>query len=118
MLKTLLTFSLCGLLLTAMQLNAEPEYSTGGSEQCLGCHDYGKDSPVHAMLAGRHGSPDNEGSPMTQGGCEDCHGPSADHTRSPTQVSPGISFGPRWTNTIAAQDGECLACHGADTLEH
>ena len=82
----------------------------------VGCHDYGKDSPVHAMLAGRHGSPDNEGAPMGQGGCEDCHGPSAAHARAPTRISPGVSFGPRWTASIADQDKQCLACHGEDAL--
>jgi predicted CXXCH cytochrome family protein len=44
-------------------------------------------------------------------GCADCHGTSANHAAAPRQVSPDVSFGPRWTASPAAQDAKCLACH-------
>ena len=97
---------------------ADSSYSDKGAKQCLGCHDYGNQSPVHAMLSGAHGDQSNSEAPMAQRGCEDCHGPSANHTRSPTQVSPGVSFGPRWTASIATQDTQCLACHESGTTQH
>ena len=97
-----------GILLTCTALTlsqSETGYSEGGAEQCISCHDFGPQSPVHAVMAGPHG-------------CEDCHGPSASHTRSPTQASPRVSFGPRWTNTVAAQDSQCLACHEENVAKH
>lgn len=82
----------------------------GGSSQCLECHDFGPESPVHEVLGGSHGDMDQ--------GCEGCHGPSAAHANAPTQVSPGLSFGPRWTATSAAQDAPCLSCHEDDVAGH
>ena len=90
-------------------------FAPGGSEQCLGCHDFGPESPVHAVLDGSHGQADDM---SARRGCEDCHGPSATHAQSPTRVSPGVSFGPRWSSTIAAQDTSCLSCHEEETAAH
>ncbi|QIB66371.1 cytochrome c3 family protein [Kineobactrum salinum] len=44
--------------------------------------------------------------------------PSADHTRSPTAVAPGVSFGPRWSATAEQQNSQCLQCHGDDAARH
>jgi len=90
-------------------------YSEQGTEQCVSCHDFGPESPVHAVMAGSHG---DAGGKAGRRGCEDCHGPSANHAGSPTQISPGVSFGPRWTNTVAAQDSKCLACHEENVAKH
>ena len=97
---------------------AEPAMATGGAEQCLGCHDFGPDSPVHSMLSGAHGAAESADTPMGQDGCEACHGPSQAHTEAPTLVSPEVSFGPRWTATAAAHDSQCLACHEKDVAMH
>jgi predicted CXXCH cytochrome family protein len=97
---------------------ADQEYAKDGAQKCLSCHDFGWESPVHNMLAGAHGKIDNEKTPMRQRGCEDCHGPSANHTRAPTQVSPAVSFGPRWSASIADQDQQCVACHEDNAAKH
>lgn len=116
MIKTVLLGLALSLCSTAFA--ADAEYAAGGAKTCLGCHDFSADSPVHAMLRGAHGQSDQDGTPMAQRGCEDCHGASAPHSRAPTQVSPGISYGPKWSATIADQDSQCLACHEDNAAKH
>lgn len=83
-----------------------------GPQQCLECHDYGEDSPVHPLLAGSHGM-SLEGS---QGrACLNCHGASEAHLRAPRRNSPDVSFGPRWSSNPGAQDLPCLECHEQNT---
>ncbi len=106
------------LLAGSPAARAEAGFATGGSEQCLGCHDFGPESPVHPMLRSPHGQAENPATPMAKEGCESCHGPSGNHARAPTQVAPGISFGPRWTAASEAQDGQCLACHSDAPVHH
>ena len=91
-------------------------YSENGTEQCLGCHDFSKDSPVHPMMEGAHGDVNNPNTPMAQKGCEQCHGPSAAHSKAPTKTKPGISFGPRWSDPVDQQSGACLQCHQQDKV--
>lgn len=107
-----------GLLLVALLLPAlfalaqgELEYFSEGTQGCLQCHDFGPDAPVHALLSGSHGISGDAEAMAGRRGCEDCHGPSAAHADAPREISPYVSFGPRWTSTSAAQDGQCLACH-------
>ena len=117
MLTKLRTAAAC-LLLTAGftgLAQSNPDYSPGGVEQCLSCHDFGPESPVHNVLAGSHGASDDA---TGRHGCEDCHGPSASHAQAPTNTSPAVSFGPRWTASTAAQDGVCLACHEDNVASH
>ena len=83
------------------------------AKECVSCHDFGPESPVHNVLAGSHGQSEDGIQ-----ACENCHGPSESHGNSPTQVSPDVSFGPRWTATIADQDAQCLACHEENTAAH
>ncbi|RLA26382.1 MAG: hypothetical protein DRR11_19890, partial [Gammaproteobacteria bacterium] len=112
---------IAGILLTCTAValsQSEAGYSEGGSEQCISCHDFGPESPVHAVMAGSHGTTGDAEAMKLRHGCEDCHGPSANHTSSPTQVSPGVSFGPRWSASSAAQDGTCLACHEENVAKH
>lgn len=108
------------LVLAAHQVYGQDPsgFAKSGSEQCLGCHDFGPDSPVHPMLESPHGQVDNPATPMAKRGCESCHGPSAAHAGAPTQVAPGVSFGPRWTTAKTTQDGQCLACHQDQPVEH
>jgi len=108
---------LAGLLLGASILHAAdtPDSAAASSAACLDCHDFGPESPVHAVLAGSHGLSGDEEAMAGRRGCPDCHGASDGHTDSPTTVAPDVSFGPRWTATAAAQDAKCLACHEQDT---
>jgi predicted CXXCH cytochrome family protein len=113
-----LRICIAGFLLAttaAVMSQTDAGYTAGGTQQCVSCHDFGPESPVHAVMAGSHG---DAGDKAGRRGCEDCHGPSANHAGAPTQVSPGVSFGPRWTNTVAAQDSKCLACHEENVAKH
>ena len=80
------------------------------SEACLGCHDFGPDSPVRPMLESKHGD--------VEEGCEACHGPSEDHMSRPTIAPPDNSFGPRWSATVAQQNAQCLDCHRENVAAH
>ena len=80
------------------------------ANSCLGCHNFGPESPVHPMLNSQHGH--------TAEGCAGCHGESIEHTQRPTISSPDVSFGPRWSASVAAQDGPCLDCHQQDAAAH
>ncbi len=108
------------LLLAGQAAQSQPAegFASGGSEQCLGCHDFGPESPVHPMLQSPHGQASDPRTPMAKEGCESCHGPSGNHAKAPTQVSPAISFGPRWTAATGTQDGQCLSCHAGDPVQH
>lgn len=50
--------------------------------------------------------------------CASCHGESAAHQSNPTQQSPEISFGPRWSAPTALQDDPCLGCHQSGVARH
>ena len=85
--------------------------ATEGAGQCLDCHDYGDDSPVHEVLSSAHGIGLEANDPTGRRACLDCHGDSANHMRAPRRNSPDVSFGPRWSASAAAQDETCLNCH-------
>ncbi|MCB1854054.1 MAG: NapC/NirT family cytochrome c [Halieaceae bacterium] len=113
------------ILLAALLLAGTPSYaqqvrhsSTAESAACLACHDFGPDSPVHAVLAGSHGLSGDDEAMAGRRGCPDCHGDSGDHVEHPTTAAPEVSFGPRWTSTAAAQDAKCLACHEQDSARN
>jgi predicted CXXCH cytochrome family protein len=78
---------------------------------CIGCHDFGPDSPVERMIEGPHGKGENEDTPMFNEGCIECHGPSIEHAEAPTRIAPSVSFGPRWIAEPVEQDLQCLTCH-------
>lgn len=93
-------------------------FAVATTSECLSCHDYSAQSPVHPMLSSKHGDPSLPGSPMATGGCLSCHGESDMHAKAPLKNSPGISFGPHWTGSITNQNQPCLNCHKEDTAAH
>ena len=62
-LRVLMASVLCTVCL-GLFAQSEESFAPGGPQQCLGCHDFGPDSPVHPVMAGVHGeaitSPDAE----------------------------------------------------------
>jgi len=95
---------------------AEDGDAPGSSRACMGCHDFGPESPAHQLMEGSHGG--DEGGTGNEQGCAACHGPSENHATTPTRVSPDVSFGPRWSATTAAQDKPCLSCHEENVAAH
>jgi nitrate/TMAO reductase-like tetraheme cytochrome c subunit len=117
----LLRLVLAGLLAGAAAVFAQgdsPLSAVDYSAPCIECHDFGPDSPVHAVLAGSHGLSGDAQAMAGRRGCPDCHGASAGHMEDPSRIAPDVSFGPRWTSTAAAQDARCLACHEQDTASN
>jgi predicted CXXCH cytochrome family protein len=106
----------CSAALTTLLLMSGASAAESETQQCLECHDYGDDSPVHLVLAGAHGTDLEAGD--NRRGCMECHGDSAGHMRAPRRNSPEISFGPRWSSSPGDQDKQCLACHEDNTAAH
>lgn len=113
--QNLLTAVACLLLLIGASNRSIADEAVSSAaeraQQCLECHDFGPESPVHPLLGGSHGIAGDSQEMAGRRGCEDCHGVSTEHSRAPTNIAPTVSFGPRWTTTSAAQDEQCLACH-------
>ncbi len=114
----LIRLPLLTLLLTLGTGALAQELIPPNSEECVSCHDFGPESPVHTVLEGSHASEFEQQANGGQRGCPACHGPSVDHARSPTRVQPNVSFGPRWTASTAAQDQPCLDCHEENAAAH
>lgn len=98
---------------TSQRLEADAQYSMGGTEQCLTCH--GGES-MTAMAQTPHGNLDNPHSPFAQKGCESCHGPGSIHV---SRAGGGVGF-PKLINfksykDVPEQNTACMTCH-ADTM--
>ena len=113
------------IIFTALLFAASGSYALDNREQaahdsaaCLDCHDFGPEAKVHALLAGSHGLAGDNEAMDGRHGCPDCHGPSTDHVAKPKQVSPDVSFGPKWTSSPGVQDSRCLACHEENTARN
>jgi predicted CXXCH cytochrome family protein len=107
-----------GLLAVAWTTPATSQESSinAASQQCMGCHDFGPESPAHKLMEGSHGG--DAGGTANEQGCAACHGSSVNHASAPTRVSPDVSFGPRWSASTADQDKPCLECHEENVAAH
>ena len=68
------------------RLEAEGQFTEGGTELCLSCHG-GESMTIMADTA--HGNVDNPHTPYAQKGCESCHGPGSVHV---SRAGGGIGF--------------------------
>jgi DmsE family decaheme c-type cytochrome len=99
------------IALTAQAADPEREYSRGGADTCLNCHD-GETIPL--VFMGKHGNASDANSPMGGLQCEACHGPLGDHRKRPKKGEervPMIRFGKDSGTPVAEQNGMCLGCH-------
>ena len=74
---------------------------------CLDCHTASSDTAVHAVFQTPHGSIAGGG----EGSCIACHGNSEAHLKNPTELAPGVSFGPHWPTDSEKRSSSCLNCH-------
>lgn len=89
--------------------------ATGDAVDCGSCHISSEPGdPISALHASPHWQSSTPGTPVNGEGCIACHGDSAAHADAPTTFQPDVSFGPRWTSTVDAQNQVCLACHDGD----
>jgi len=91
------------------------QYTEEGSEGCLVCHSGEK---MRAIAISPHANPDHPSAPLTQKGCEGCHGPGSIHV-SRAHGGKGfpkmILFG--GDPTVSERDEQidaCLSCHTED----
>ena len=92
---------------------AEDGYAKGDPQTCRGCHS--GDARIVAFLKlspmAVKGDPKT---PMAQGGCESCHGPSAAHVASRSKGGdgePGVVFKGPNASPVAERNAVCLGCH-------
>ncbi len=89
---------------------SQPGFAPNGERTCLSCH--GGDPKVTAILQSPMAMKGDPRTPFAQGGCESCHGPSADHAagRSPR---PAIVFKGPNASPVPVRNEQCLNCHQA-----
>ena len=93
-------------------------YVKGDPQTCLGCHS--GDAHIQAFLRSSpmavKGDPKT---PMAQGGCESCHGPSAAHVVSRSKGGdgePGVVFKGPNASPVADRNAVCQGCHEGGML--
>lgn len=92
-----------------VRLEAEPQFTTDGSEQCLSCHA-GENMTIMAETP--HGKLDNPHSPYSKQGCESCHGPGSVHvSRSGGGAGRPFLLSFKGGDNVAEQNAACLGCH-------
>lgn len=90
-----------------------------GPGQCGSCHVATEPGdPMAALQASPHWKDSVPGVPVNGEGCIACHGESAAHAAAPNINQPDVSFGPRWSSTITAQNQVCLNCHSNDARQN
>jgi DmsE family decaheme c-type cytochrome len=88
------------------------DYAKNDPQTCLGCHS--GDTHVVAFLKSPMAVKGDKRTPMADGGCESCHGPSAAHVASRMKggdVFPPIRFKKSDTASVDERNGICLGCH-------
>ena len=97
------------------RLEADPQFTTGGTEQCLSCHG-GANMTIIADTP--HGNMDNPHSPYSEEGCESCHGPGSVHvSRSGGGAGLPLLLTFKGRDNAAEQNDACLSCHAEDMGE-
>ena len=100
------------------QQESLPDYTRGGADTCLRCHDGTEDPHLLSILDGPHGVMADERTPFGGNQCEACHGPGGDHAkrvRFGQERPPMPAFGPNSPFTEARENAICQDCHrGSD----
>ena len=97
------------------RLDAEPQFTAEGTEQCLSCHG----GPNMTIMADTpHGNVENPHSPYAKQGCESCHGPGSVHvSRSSGGAGLPLLLQFKGRENAAEQNAACLSCHAEDMGE-
>jgi DmsE family decaheme c-type cytochrome len=89
------------------------DYTPGGADTCLKCHDADREVPVLPIFATPHGQPGDARTPFADKRCETCHGPGGEHAKRlkrGEERPPLLDFDPR-KHDPAELDRSCLGCH-------
>lgn len=84
-----------------------------GTRTCLTCH--GSDPKVQAILHSPMAMTGDPRTPFAQGGCETCHGPSANHIAMKAPY-PDIVFDGPHKSPVKDRNSVCLSCHQGDPM--
>lgn len=90
------------------------EYSRGGADSCILCHNAGMPLDATPIFATPHAAGSDPASPFGRLQCETCHGPGKDHARSQRgggDVLPVVTFGTEAATPAPEQNAVCLGCH-------
>ena len=104
-----------------IEMKRAADYSEGGADSCLNCHDQDSDYPATKIFSGSHGSLTDKNSPMAKLQCETCHGPSGEHGVRRVEEGevrePMISFDKKHIE-VAALNQICSSCHKQTDQSH
>ena len=109
--SVLAVLALCGIVPAAAQPQAQPAaMAPGGEQTCLKCH--GSDPNVTAILKSPMAMKGDPRTPFGMGGCQSCHGESADHVAL-KKAFPDVVFKGKNASPVATRNEVCLSCHQA-----
>jgi nitrate/TMAO reductase-like tetraheme cytochrome c subunit len=100
-------------LLVPQTVSGQPEFTKGGAETCLECHN---EAEVMGILQTPHAVTSDPRSPAAQRECESCHGASSAHAHAPTRSTP-MRYGSDSNAPEERRNAACLHCHDDDTTE-
>lgn len=91
-----------------------PQATYAGSNKCMACHDVHGDS----IQGTAHWLGKDSRTPISNQGCETCHGPGSAHIKNRSEkkndIVDLISFGRKSTIPSFQQSEQCLQCHQRD----
>lgn len=91
-----------------------PNATYVGSNKCEACHD----THSETILGTRHWMKNDGRTPISNQGCESCHGPGSVHVENQKQEKKGvvdiISFSKKSAIPAFQQNEQCLQCHQGD----
>ncbi len=81
--------------------------SINANSQCTECHYSEIDPAIQRLERTVHGSLPGDKDAI----CTGCHGASDAHMEAPDEISPDISFGPKWKSGPELRSTGCQSCH-------
>ncbi len=89
-----------------------------GTDGCLKCHSSESNNPVVSVLHTPHFMAGDPNAPVSDKGCEGCHGASSEHAKKLAEekehlrVPPEVNWGPKMAkSSIESRNTACLSCH-------
>jgi DmsE family decaheme c-type cytochrome len=109
-----IALTLVAFAASAQQRPAAPRTAVAQAEvqTCLTCH--GTDPKVTAILGSRMAVMGDQRTPFASGGCEGCHGDSADHKAGKAPFPSIVFKGPN-ASPVAVRNQVCSGCHEGGT---
>ena len=107
---------------STLEIKQEADYSDGGADTCLKCHDDASEYPAVAIFRSSHAVKGDKRTPFGQLQCESCHGPGGDHLQR--RIKKGekreemIYFKTGSNVPVAERNAICITCHEKKSKSH